>query len=290
MKAKKVFPFMVVAMLAVSSFVACNKYKQDDVRHIQISESKHNTKSLSAPCAPTTGSIPVSITPQNLDAVINQYAALHNDYLNYYFASLTSQTLTFPSSQYDEHFRNTASSYFQSHSVLVNTDYYQCVQSSNPDIDLVQYRSSFSSSGVIIYDQLCNLVDAYDVANHNQFVLNLNNLYANCNTLAFNEQVRLKFAIKIAIHSFTYWKDNGEEWITYYEDNYSTAAGNQQKASNAERNKRILSNAGKADLGGALRGAIGGGLGAGPAGAVAGALVVGGASSAASIVWDAIFG
>jgi hypothetical protein len=96
----------------------------------------------------------------------------------------------------------------------------------------------------------------------------------------------LKFAIKIAIHSFTYWKDKGDAWISYYQTTYTSSEGAYAKANN----RQLLSNAGKADVSGAIRGAIGGGLGAGPAGAVAGGLVVAGVSSAASIVWDAIFG
>lgn len=280
---------MVIAMLAVSSFVACNKHNQGDIRQTGTEESKYITKS-SGSCSPTTGSLPVSITPQNADAVIDQYAAMHNAYLDYYFASLSSQTLTFPSSQYDAHFRNTAATYFGSQSVTVNSDFYQCVESSRPETDLKEFRTSFSPAGLVIYDQLCSLADGYDMNNHNQFVASLNALYANCNSLAFTEQVRLKFAIKIAINSYTYWKDNGETWINYYEDTYGGAtASNQQKANQTQRNQRILSNAGKADLKGAVRGAITG-LGGGVAGAVAGGLVGAGVYSASSIVWDAIFG
>jgi len=287
MKKRNLFSLAAIAVVFVASFAACTKYTNQDSSRLEISKnSKPDVKTLSASCAPNTGALPVTITPANQDAVIDAYAALHNDYLNYYFASLSNQTLTFPSSQYDEHFRNTAISYFGSNSVYVNNGYYDCVQSSNPDTDLSQYRSSFSPSGVVVYDQLCSLVDNYDVDHHSEFVLNLNDLYLTCNTLTGNEQVTLKFAIKIAINSFTYWKDNGDTWISYYRNNYSGSGGAYAKANN----RQLLSNAGKADVSGAIRGAIGGGLGAGPAGAVAGGLVVAGVSSAASIVWDAIFG
>ncbi|WP_343605590.1 hypothetical protein [Fluviicola sp.] len=285
---RRTISFTAIAVILVTSFAACSKFKNEDSLQSEIKDSKSATKTFS--CAPTSGTLPVAITPANEDAVIDAFAALHNDYLNYYFTSLSSQALPFPSNEYDEHFRNTAITYFGEHSVVVDNEYYDCIQSSNPDTDLAEFRSSFSAEGLVIYDQLCNLADHYEVENHDDFVVNLNDLYANCNSVAGTERVTLKFAIKIAINSFTYWKENVEEWVSYYENNYTNSVGVVHEKQMTDKNKQMLVKAGKADLKGAIRGATGGGLGGGPAGAVAGGLVGAGVYSAASIVWSAIFG
>lgn len=154
-----------------------------------------------------------------------------------------------------------------------------------PEMDLLDTSwniSNFSFSAQMILTDLKNLMDNYSVSNHFVFrnnCLTLKNTALNLPDTS--EAITVGLTVSVAINSFTYWKDNSDDWENYLTVS-QTLNGQTMQSVNVD-----LKRVGKSDIKGAITGAVSG-LGGGVAGAFAGGLVGSGLYSAGNILYQVL--
>jgi hypothetical protein len=284
---KVIIAFASTLVLSVTLFTACKKEQINEPENRPTSSFK--TAVAQEICNPVVNSSPFFSSNNNIDEQIEIAAQLHNDYLEYFFQSAVKGNIKYSSSNYDTYFRDISKKFFESKGiVLQENSYYSCMKTIDPEENIDYLAANFSAQGKEVFQNVLATINSFDQVSQSDFTDKMNSLYVACNSLENQESTSLKLMIKVGLKSIEYWVNNIQKWEDYFgnDDKIMVTRGT---TTHKATNKEILMAAGKADLSGAIKGAVGGGLGAGPAGAVAGGLVVGGTYSAARIIAGAIF-
>jgi hypothetical protein len=287
MKTNKIIAIAALVIMGATVFVACKKEKIEEPANRPTSSFK--TAVAQETCSPGVNSSPFFLSNNNIDEQVEVAAQLHNDYLEYFFQSAVKDNVKYSSPNYDTYFRDISKKFFESKGVVLQENsYYSCMKTIDPDENIDYLAVNFSAQGKEIFQNVLTTINSFDQISQSDFTNKMNSLYIACNSLERQESASLKLMIKVGLRSIEYWENNIQKWENHFgnDDKIMVTRGT---TTHTATNKEKLMAAGKADLSGAIKGAISGGLGAGPAGAVAGGLVVGGTYSAARIIAGAIF-
>ncbi|HEU4470637.1 MAG TPA: hypothetical protein VFR58_06125 [Flavisolibacter sp.] len=239
---------------------------------------------------------------------LNTVGQLHNDYQASLLQSIAAQNMDLRDTTALKAFIEQKTGEFLSASGLPNYGPFPN-HFGGPDGALGFNPANYSAAGAAILDELEDVIDNYDVMSETSFFQALHDLQYQSLSLSPDEVYTVGIPVTVAIYSFSYWKDHAEDWaevfvaqdsirnsnthpqpiaLRFQLDNASelTNAGGPNAGSNEQtailnRWKPNVRNVGKADVKGAIGGAIGGSsLGPG------GSLAIGVLGSATSSLYD----
>lgn len=278
--------FVLLSFLCTIFFVACKKDNVPDNGSTTGNEQM-KTAATAATCTPVFAVNPFTTSTLPIDQQISLAGDWHNQYLSAHLSAAQAKNINYSHPDYDNHFRTTARSFFESRRMaLTDNAYYACPDTRQVSDDLTAVRAGFSPAGVSVLDNVVKLINSFDVLSNNDFRTGMESLYAQSNALPDNERIPLKLMIRIALKSIDYWEVNLGKWEAFYQVPTRMNAGHTARALT---NRQKLARIGLSDAIGAVKGAAGGIVG-GPAGAVAGAIMVAGWDSCVRGVFMSVFG
>jgi len=208
----------------------------------------------------------------------------HNNYQEYLLTELSLIRPNFnDTNRLKEIIHEKSEEFFNARGFNFNPDDFPLNLGVAANLDFGLPQENYSDAGLAIMEQLQELINSYNPENDEDFFNTLNQLKGNALLLENDTEVFLVgVPVSVAIHSYTYWKDNGQRWLDLFTEEEEMGGGGGPSfhaiTSYYKKCNVNLYKLGGADVSGAVSGAVGGGI-AGPGGALAGGVLVSAATS-----------